>query len=438
MGRLSPAEIAAMAEDSAPPSTEAGGVVQSCPKIRIHIGVFFDGTWNNEANAVEGARLRELGEDPGGFLRNSRAISLTHPSALRNHYPTFDALSAPDEEGIHNLFARTYISGVGTRDGYRDGLFSGITGNGFRSIESKLAVAKGNVEAAIARLSRACPSVEIVLDLFGFSRGAATARIFANRIREGIIPGARVRHMGLFDTVGAFGLAQWEWDDFQYNFNTNIGPDTADTVVHLTAHHEIRENFVLSSILEEGGRSSATRTEIALPGVHGTLGGSPLDTPERITVSYSDFPLMRAQGVFLPDRSPAQMEALRQEFSMRRRYESDLFDGRNINPGTEYAPIDPQVERTILPGLRILSLEVMHELTVRAGVPLDPLVSPFPLPAQFEGLKTTALAGGPLSQSQINSALGHISPSAFAWDIGNHSEEGYARAVIPNQPGDAE
>lgn len=56
---MSFAEIDAAASDAANReglSGEVGNIAQSCPKIKLEIGVFFDGTLNNRFNAVSRAR----------------------------------------------------------------------------------------------------------------------------------------------------------------------------------------------------------------------------------------------------------------------------------------------------------------------------------------------------------------------------------------------
>src|SRR5690606_40825703 len=41
----------------------------------------------------------------------------------------------------------------------------------------------------------------------------------------------------------------------------------------LTAHHEIRKNFPLSSIMNDNGNGPSHFTEIAVPGAHSDVGG---------------------------------------------------------------------------------------------------------------------------------------------------------------------
>jgi uncharacterized protein (DUF2235 family) len=140
------------------------------------------------------------------------------------------------------------------------------------------------------------------LYVFGFSRGAAVARMFGallaregwpqalalvnrpavgsqrgvrRRLRkEGAVEPARVRFMGLFDTVAAFGIPRdigglptGRWNvgkDFR------IG-DGVERVVHLVARDEPRDAFACLHV-EEANRDPRL-SEWWLPGVHGNVGG---------------------------------------------------------------------------------------------------------------------------------------------------------------------
>lgn len=91
----------------------------------------------------------------------------------------------------------------------------------------------------------------VVVDVFGFSRGAAAARHFINKLLA-LNTGRplRVGFVGLFDTVAAIGSAA---DGLDTSDDNNLGvslypPPDADQVVQLTAHHEYRVNFALNSI----------------------------------------------------------------------------------------------------------------------------------------------------------------------------------------------
>lgn len=111
-------------------------------------------------------------------------------------------------------------------------------------------------------------------NIFGFSRGATTARYFMsleNRIKTTLqldsIQDIIFNFVGLFDTVASFGI--FHYNDVEQLNLTAVSK--AKKVVHLVAANEYRENFALSDI------SSAIKKgvgyELVLPGAHSDIGG---------------------------------------------------------------------------------------------------------------------------------------------------------------------
>ncbi|MBM2575797.1 DUF2235 domain-containing protein [Jannaschia sp. Os4] len=399
--------------------------VETCPAVVINYGVFFDGTFNSRDNAETGFDLRARGDEATG----NYGTSVTHPALLERHYfGSEDRIGcAHNDDRDAEVFFSDYQDGIGSESKEADENIGGGSGYGGRGINAKADQALTRLRNYLRVSGHPWRVSEVRVDVFGFSRGAAAARVFANALNALALRHVRIRFIGLFDTVVAAGNPM---DTRNLGFNTSIGNDTAETVVQLTALHEIRQAFALSSIKPGPGR------EIALPGVHGTIGGMPLDELETLLIRYPEqIDLYQAQGLIDGTFEP------RPGLDMRRTYESDAaaLSGR-ANPGEIYDPIRT-LTRTVLPGLRILSLEVMYELAVRAGVPFHPLRSPFPLPPQFADLKATVLAGGALSDEQMNLVRRHISPSARDWGLVHPvewAELDRARDVIANRPGQAE
>lgn len=126
------------------------------------------------------------------------------------------------------------------------------------------------------------PSVRrIRLSVFGFSRGAAEARAFVNRVQlywGSTLAGMplSIDFLGIFDTVASVGIAQsvpgadghMEWAAGQ---NLAI-PPTVKRCAHLVSAHEVRASFPLDSVCV-GGRLPANCKEIVYPGVHSDVGG---------------------------------------------------------------------------------------------------------------------------------------------------------------------
>ncbi len=401
--------------------SEADATTMSCLAAKLRVGVFFDGTYNDATNAAAGIADRLTGGTPMG----SYDTSITHPAHLSTRYfgPNDDdelACGGPNE-----VFRSIYESGAGATAGADDNPNGGGSGLGGTGVERARLSAIRRLRAIVQQFSITTSPDEIIVDVFGFSRGAATARIFCNSLALGVIPNAKVRFLGLFDTVAALGNPSDQLREAGYNLN--LAPHSAETVVQLTAHHEIRENFTLTSVLPGHG------TEIALPGVHGTLGGSTPDWASTAEINYPlEFEMLAAQGVL-----PADLDV-----PEPRIYESEIGAERR-NPGIDYfgARSGGTVHVPVRPGLRILSLEVMHGHAIKAGVPFHDLAPAMVLPELFAPLRDKALAGRQLDPADFRMARGYIHPSAFPFSRGLNSsslvsnpENDYVREIIPNRP----
>lgn len=139
-----------------------------------------------------------------------------------------------------------------------------------------------------ARRLRPNPKVlGIRLSVFGFSRGAAQARVFANWFLDMCEAASGSQKLcgldvdfdflGLFDTVASVGLANsslvadghMEWADAERNLRV---PSAVRHCVHLVSAHEVRRSFPLDSIAVGSSLPSHFK-EVVYPGVHSDVGG---------------------------------------------------------------------------------------------------------------------------------------------------------------------
>ena len=154
---------------------------------------------------------------------------------------------------------RVYINGVGTRDGGVGNFLGDIGGAG----------GDDRIVAMMKALERQVACGDETIDIVGFSRGAAQAREFANRIKDQY-PTLEIRFLGLFDSVGSFGLAGNE---------ANLGyrmaiPDSVLNAFHIVAKDEFRSVYPLSSILSAPGvLDNPNYIEISMRGAHSDIGG---------------------------------------------------------------------------------------------------------------------------------------------------------------------
>lgn len=125
------------------------------------------------------------------------------------------------------------------------------------------------------------PKLECIrLSVFGFSRGAAEARVFANWLKDALdddmsLAGVRVSFdfLGIFDTVASVGIANvtkvatghagWGAEEFLRV------PGYVKRTVHLVSAHEVRGAFPLDKVAP-----ADNVLELAYPGVHTDVGGA--------------------------------------------------------------------------------------------------------------------------------------------------------------------
>lgn len=285
----------------------------------VLIGIFFDGTGNNEKRDYDNGKVPKE--------------KWKHSNVARLFYTYMDKV----ERGTNKSFAY-YVPGVGTP--FPDiGDEGGRLGGGFGAVgEQRLiwaliqvfnavhsyssggdlivpAVAKTLAQnlggmgstgwqrnAALKdvwqkKLKDAIqkPKVEtIVVDVFGFSRGATQARAFCNWLyglceQQGSDPASasylfagiklKIRFLGIFDTVAsvgpggtvAGGLLESDGHHGWADKNLQIHPAIAHCE-HYVAAHEVRGSFPLDSARIDG-KYPPNVHEVVYPGSHSDVGG---------------------------------------------------------------------------------------------------------------------------------------------------------------------
>ena len=265
---------------------------QDCSDV-VHLAFFFDGTGNNRSADTEQKKWSNVAR-------------------------LFD--SARDEPA-HAIY-RTYISGVGTRFNGKmrwaksawtwtqDGKLGNGVGFGgdiridegedqlnYWLVQSLLTnagkannevkkIAKENENKGFKKLNEVLGKHRLIkfinISIFGFSRGAALARAFTNRLLEKCKPDGiggltlegypvRLVFLGVFDTVASFGLPRknltlpWSVRDLRV-------ADAVERCVHFVAGHELRHSFPLD-LIRQHGQYSCNMLEKVYPGVHSDVGG---------------------------------------------------------------------------------------------------------------------------------------------------------------------
>jgi hypothetical protein len=289
-------------------------------RLNLSLNIFFDGTANNRSNTA----ARE--HDNRDYHKKSNKKNDSYENDYTNIARSYDIISIAEPTSIGApKQLRVYVEGVGTKDlKSDDDLPMGIAqSGGFWNTGIRDKVKRGCELAGkeIKGLADGKPIDQLIINVFGFSRGAATARHFLDITnvaftvklsKDGyfILPGNLLpiqypintkdktkpsypesfeiktgyfgrcladngvveigevifNFVGLYDTVSSHG--------FNHNNDVkDLGLDAvkkAKMVFQLSSADEYRENFDLTNIHSAGLKG----LELMLPGVHSDIGGS--------------------------------------------------------------------------------------------------------------------------------------------------------------------
>ena len=296
--KLFPSAVATLSPAEKPPEKR---------EITLTIGIFFDGTGNNLLNT----NLRMAKCQPEHFGLNAHDLSQFSQQCMKNagfngveagsylnYYTNIKWLNDLYYEDLYvdeerdEYFKKIYIEGIGTENNKADSLLGMGLGNNDTGVIAKTDKAILEIRRVLKTVMEDFHNINFIVktlqfDVFGFSRGAAAARHFTNRIFDNdytlynIIniafkdieykgkPTGEVRFLGIFDTVTAVGGILDGFDPHDSNnlaVKIDLPAGVAKKVFHLTAMNECRYNFCLNSVKERW-------PELSLPGAHADIGG---------------------------------------------------------------------------------------------------------------------------------------------------------------------
>ena len=380
--------------------------------VAMRIAVFFDGTGNNADNTATGilcGAQHPVGpEDLDPICKPYMSDpDSSYGNDVSNIYKLWDLYAeSPTPEGAGEQKQgrlKIYIEGIGTQAGGEDNLLGAGLGRGETGIAARVYGAFVEVKVRLNLFLNQNPNIEITsltFDAFGFSRGAAAARHFANEVARGdrgplreAIPGSgngfsrffidqyqRDIHMGfigLFDTVAAVGglgnLGNVRSAAIP-GLNLHLSRRLFPNVIQLVARDEHRANFPLSHVKPD-------HQEIVLPGVHSDIGGgyhaqaeecvlvSPMQaltvwerTDVQTTSIYRD--ALEARAQWLANGWPEDMlEVVTPKPIL---LEPDPQDRNGPRQKRVYAAL--QLKRPVSGELSRVYLRVMYELASQKGV----------------------------------------------------------------------
>lgn len=341
----------------------------------LTIGVFFDGTNNNKNNTkakeyydkrAKGGKLtpkeeiaakayRKHGRDNGG---SSYYNAWSNVARLSDAYPENSMV---------------YVDGIGTETEKGDAILGAGLGTSFvfegTGILDK--VKEGCKKLAEIAKSSGMAEIDILyLDVFGFSRGAAAARVFLDEISQKAYPSSvsrknkgghlgyflaensikvdliKVRFLGLFDTVSSYstiidGKPNFDNDTTELPLN-NLAK--AKVVMHFIAMDEHRNNFSLTK--------TSVGKQREFPGVHSDIGGSYNNGVEIVKVIEKNF---KEPLITLFEK------LVRKAWFLEEQLEISTFGPKNELKGT----------RELKNSYSFIPLHFMAESAIKQAIPFD-------------------------------------------------------------------
>ena len=233
-------------------STIPGETFTDAKLKRLTVHIFFDGTGNNRFNTASHR------ENP----KTSPKGSVSYENYYSNIALLFMAMQEFDD------VKKLYIQGSGTEQGKKDdSLGLGLA----RSSTGRLE----RVEQAMNRLNKLVGNIDrskVILNVYGFSRGAAWARHFCWLLKNYSFnrwSKCKINFVGIFDTVSSDTVEHY--NDVK-ELGLDIGsPQHINYIAHLTAQNDYREHFPLTPI--HGAIKDGIGFECSLPGAHSDIGG---------------------------------------------------------------------------------------------------------------------------------------------------------------------
>lgn len=311
-------------------SNESPQSKQECTDV-VNISIYFDGTGNNlEADQDKGklANPAKLWRNAQSYAlyerkKNKLGVQVSHPIYVSGVGTPFNGELNKVEKIIADVQDHDLTGGVTGVGGKRRLKFgeNEISINLENTLKQKIAQAEATLKPQVeARKNEAMVKMEtklnehrlikkVNLSIFGFSRGAALARVFSNemiwnnetqdlslkyQIRGQADPAPmEIQFLGIFDTVASFGLPATNLPNkLSFKGRDMVVDPRVKNCLHLVAGNELRFAFPVDSICLDG-KLANTRTwkEVVYPGMHSDVGGGYEPNSQTISNNFARIPL---------------------------------------------------------------------------------------------------------------------------------------------------
>ncbi|CAD6508390.1 hypothetical protein LMG28727_00146 [Paraburkholderia kirstenboschensis] len=286
---------------------------QDCSDV-VNISLFFDGTGNNQ----KADEPKNKSANPSKMYRAAALLvgngKPNYPIYISGVGTPFNGTATDWLDGAWTATQDNVAGGMGGAGGTRrtdfgkhnvnDKLRMVLLGNAQKLNATTKAYAEQSKGESLGELSKALAAHRLIkiinLSVFGFSRGAALARTFANDFlnecktdKQGQLTyqgfPVRIQFMGLFDTVASFGVPSANMDSVFTEKNLKV-PGAVERCVHYVAGHELRFSFPVD-LIRQHGKLMPNWTETIYPGVHSDVGGGYAPVDQRLSNNLARIPL---------------------------------------------------------------------------------------------------------------------------------------------------
>lgn len=282
--------------------------------LTIRIILMCDGTNNNRANILEREKSErsEVSKSYSDFADVGNGADSSYDNG-RTNIAIMEPHIVQGENAGYSMVVKVYVEGQGTLAFHKDDTKGLAFAAGLTGISQRARMGINNaLEALYDKLFKIKKPDDyfiqhVDVDVFGFSRGAATARHAIHLIteREVVVVGdpsgystqtvvtnqplyerlmttygyremsanrVKIIFAGLYDTVVSFACSQLAPAWIANNTQDQRGVAKAKFALHLAAADEHRQDFPLHKI--QSALDAGTGAEYYFPGAHSDIGGS--------------------------------------------------------------------------------------------------------------------------------------------------------------------